>query len=190
VVDAPLVASSGHGVVLTAMRVLAGMSGLPEWEVRLVGDGPDFAALLAMAREAGVDTHLAMLGTQDERRILPDADVLLAPSLDGEHGADAVRAAWCVGLPVVASSLDVHAGMVRHGETGLLVPVGDADALASVMVRLVRDAAGDGALAAGLVAGGRVEVARRTPERLAAAHLDIYHEQAGAVRRSLQAAGG
>lgn len=189
VVAAPLAASSGHGIVLAAMRLLATMPGLPEWEVRLVGDGPDFASLLATARQTGVDTHLAMLGTQDERRILPDADVLLAPSLDGEHGADAIRAAWCVGLPAVASSLDVHTGMVRHDETGLLVPVGDADALAAVMARLARDVAGDGAMAAGLVAGGRAEVLRRTPERLAAAHLDIYREQAGAVRRSLQSAG-
>jgi glycosyltransferase involved in cell wall biosynthesis len=43
------------------------------------------------------------------------------------------------GLAVVASDAGEIAGLVRHGQTGLLCPPGDAGALAAALLRLARD---------------------------------------------------
>lgn len=184
VVSAPLVSSSGHVVVFDAMRILMDQPDLPPWEVRLVGDGPDFATLLAAARERGVASRLAMLGAQDVRRILPDADAMLVPNIEGEDGAEAIRSAWCVGLPVLASSLDVHEGMVRHGATGLLAPLGDFRAFASGMARLMREGA---SLSVELTAGGADQARQHAPARMATEHVNIYREVEGESRRARQA---
>jgi glycosyltransferase involved in cell wall biosynthesis len=45
----------------------------------------------------------------------------------------------CCGLPVVASDRPGLRDSVRDGQTGLLVPYGDADAMADAALTLLRD---------------------------------------------------
>jgi len=74
------------------------------------------------------------------------------------------------GAPVVAGDRGGVTDVVRHRESGLLVPVEDAPALADAILAL----ADDEALRGRLVAGARRELAARTSERLARATLDGY----------------
>ena len=60
--------------------------------------------------------------------------------------------------------------MVRHGETGLLVPPGDVDALAAALDRLAADAG----LRARLAAGARARAADYAWPRLAARVAAVY----------------
>ena len=54
--------------------------------------------------------------------------------------------AMSFGLPVIASRIGAFPEIVEDGETGILVPPGDASALAETMVRLATDHAGARAL--------------------------------------------
>ena len=148
----------------------AGGDVLPPWEVRVVGEGPLFGILLDRADTLGVSPHMAFLGRQDSRRMLPDCDALVVPSVHGEGSSGVIKEGWVTGLPVICSGLASNLELVRDGENGLVVPPGDAPALAEAMRRIATDAA----LRARLVAGGTASVAHYTDTRMAEAYMALY----------------
>ena len=67
------------------------------------------------------------LGKVDEERKLAElarADVLCAPSLDGESFGMVLTEAFAAGTPVLASDIPGYRDVVRDGADGLLVPAG------------------------------------------------------------------
>ncbi len=97
--------------------------------------------------------------------LLAEADVVLVPSRVEPFGNTAVEA-MLAARAVVASRVQGLAEIVRDGETGLLVPPGDAAALADALGRLAEDPA----LRARLATAARADaVARFSTERYAAA---------------------
>jgi phosphatidylinositol alpha-mannosyltransferase len=64
---------------------------------------------------------------------LAAADVLCAPSLRGESFGMVLTEAFAAGTPVVASNIPGYRDVVRDGVDGVLVPPGDAQALAEVL---------------------------------------------------------
>jgi glycosyltransferase involved in cell wall biosynthesis len=86
------------------------------------------------------------------------------------------------GLPVVASAVGGVPEIVADGETGLLVPAGDAAALAAALEQLLADAA----LRRSLGAAGRERVrARFDLDELRRAHLDLYARELARAGRPL-----
>jgi phosphatidylinositol alpha-mannosyltransferase len=82
------------------------------------------------------DRDIRALGKvgEDEKRIaLEQADVLCAPSLGGESFGMVLTEAFAAGAPVVASGIAGYRGVVRDGVDGVLVPRGDAQALAEAL---------------------------------------------------------
>ena len=73
------------------------------------------------------------------RRVYPDTDVYLLPSLAEGYGMSVVEA-MSFGKPVIASAIGALGELVRDGETGLLVPPDDAEALFTAMRDLMEDA--------------------------------------------------
>jgi glycosyltransferase involved in cell wall biosynthesis len=105
------------------------------------------------------------------------ADLLVLPSLREGFGITLAEAA-AVGRPVVAAETRGARAAVEPGVTGLLVPVGDADALAQALARLL----GDRALASRMGAAGRERAAERfTRERVLAAYLAVYEAMEGSA---------
>ena len=120
-------------------RVLARV---PEARLRIVGDGPYRATLEALARREGVSARVEFLGAVSAGAkvdALNTAQVALAPSPKEGWGLTVIEANAC-GAPVVASRSPGLVESVRDGETGLLVPHGDVEALAGAIVRLLSDA--------------------------------------------------
>jgi glycosyltransferase-like protein len=97
------------------------------------------------------------------------ADVLAFPSTNEGWGL-AVLEAMSAGLPVVTSDLPVFREYLVHGHDALLVPVGDAAALAAALASVLTDAQ----LAARLRAAGRATCERFTWARSATRHQAIY----------------
>jgi phosphatidylinositol alpha-mannosyltransferase len=87
-----------------------------------------------------MDAHgVRMLGKVDEEtkfRELAEANVLCAPSLGGESFGMVLTEAFAAGTPVVASDIAGYRDVVRDGVDGILVPPGDALALASALLDL------------------------------------------------------
>ncbi|HEV3054015.1 MAG TPA: flippase-like domain-containing protein [Solirubrobacteraceae bacterium] len=68
-----------------------------------------------------------------KREVLEQADVLVAPSLGGESFGMVLTEAFAAGTPVVASDIAGYRDVVRDGIDGVLVPHGDAQALAEAL---------------------------------------------------------
>jgi phosphatidylinositol alpha-mannosyltransferase len=85
---------------------------------------------------------------EEKLRVLSEADVLCAPSLGGESFGMVLTEAFARGTPVVASDIAGYRDVVQHGVNGLLVPRGDATALAEVLRDLALDPDRRSALAA------------------------------------------
>jgi glycosyltransferase involved in cell wall biosynthesis len=111
----------------------------------IVGDGPQRAALEALARQLGIDRRTEFTGAVahvDVPAMLKRLDIYAAPSrLDSESFGVAVIEASACALPVVVSDVGGLPEVVRAGETGLVVPRDDVPALQAALKRLLLDAA-------------------------------------------------
>jgi colanic acid/amylovoran biosynthesis glycosyltransferase len=118
-------------------------------EVRclLVGDGPDRKALEARVADLGLSNRIEFLGQRTREEIIDlmhDADLLVVPSIPTQSGRReglpvVIMEAMSAGLPVVASAISGIPELVEGGQTGLLVPPMDAEALANAILRLAND---------------------------------------------------
>jgi glycosyltransferase involved in cell wall biosynthesis len=124
---------------------------LPQAFAWIAGDGPLESELRALARKLGVEERLRFLGwREDVAALLAAADIFVCPSRIEPLG-NVVIEAWAHGAPVVAAAAAGPASLIAPGETGLLVPLEDAPALA-VSIRTLID---NPALAARLADAGR-----------------------------------
>ncbi|HEX5690544.1 MAG TPA: glycosyltransferase family 4 protein, partial [Roseiflexaceae bacterium] len=131
---------------------LLGVSTSPR--LLLAGDGPHRANLERRARELGIAERVHFLGpiaNADLPRYHAISDVFVMPSTDHETFCIAACEAMACARPVVAARTGGLPEVVRDGETGFLVPPGDAQALAERIGELLCD----GALRARLGAAGR-----------------------------------
>lgn len=110
-----------------------------------------------------------------------EADLFCAPSLGGESFGMVLVEAMAAGCPVVASDLPGYAEAARGA--ALLVPPGDAGALAAALGRAGEDAA----LRARLAQRGRVRADALCWTRVAARVLHVYRSAGAATPRSLEA---
>ncbi len=170
--DAPLLLAMGrlHGnkgfdVLLKAL------ARLPDAYLWIAGEGPLQAELEAKAQGLFVKPRVRFLGWRDDVAALYAAcDLFVCPSRHEPLG-NVVIEAWAQGVPVVAADSAGPAALIRHGETGLLVPVDDASALA----RAIRAALVDRALAQRIGAAGRAAFqAGFTESAVVGRYLDFF----------------
>ena len=99
------------------------------------------------AREGLADRLLFMGFRRPVEPWIAACDLVLAPSVGDAFGRTLVEA-MLLSVPVVATDAGGHGEIVRHGETGLLVPPDDADAMAAACVKLLQDPEMTAAMAA------------------------------------------
>ena len=145
---ARLVEVKGHRFLLEAWRLLRerGVHG----ELWLAGNGDLRPQLEAFVRSFGMQNSAKFLGTVPHDELMriyqevPISAVVLA-SMDLGKGVHegvpvALAEAMSYGIPVVATATGGTPELVKPG-TGLLVPAGNAEALADAMQKLLRDQA-------------------------------------------------
>ncbi|MGE5177397.1 MAG: glycosyltransferase family 4 protein [Hyphomicrobiales bacterium] len=114
---------------------------VPDAVLDVVGDGPYRPELERLARALGVADAVRFRGALPHAgkvAALNEAQVAVCPSPKEGWGLTVIEANAC-GVPVVASRSPGLVESVRDGETGFLVPHGDARALADGVVRLLTD---------------------------------------------------
>jgi glycosyltransferase involved in cell wall biosynthesis len=110
-----------------------------ELDLVLAGDGPERAALEARAAARGIRSRVELLGHVDRATVaslLRGAAVVAMPSRFEGHPLVCLEA-MLAGAPLVASAIPGLPPELRHGETGLLVPPDDSQALARALRELV-----------------------------------------------------
>jgi len=110
-------------------------------EVILIGDGPEKYNLSTLAIQYGIHHRLHFTGFISEEQkyqYLGNADVYVLSSLHEGFGI-VLQEAMQVGLPIVSTNNGGQVDIVKDGENGFLVEVGDADAIASKINQLLSD---------------------------------------------------
>lgn len=127
----------GHAVSLKALALL--LKSHPGVRLVLVGDGPIRSELELQARQLGLVESVVFAGVREDiGPQLEAADIFWMPS-EREALGLACLEAMASGLPVVATAVGGLCEVVSDGETGFLVPPGDAVALASRTSLLLND---------------------------------------------------
>jgi mannosyltransferase len=141
------------------VRAQKGTDVFVEAMCRLLPKYPDYAAVIVGAitvdqqafasslkhriRDAGLEARIVMLGellVDDVPTWFKRLSIYAFTSRNEGFGLTLIEAMAC-GLPMAASRAGAAEVVVADGETGLLVPAGDSDALADALERLMRDPA-------------------------------------------------
>lgn len=121
----------GHPVLLEAIAEV------PNALFLFAGEGPERGALEARADELGVADRVRFLGRREDiPQLLAACDVFALPSLY-EGSSLAVLEAMAAGIPVVSSAIGGTEELIDDGRSGLLVPPGDAKALAAALRKVL-----------------------------------------------------
>jgi glycosyltransferase involved in cell wall biosynthesis len=118
--------------------------------VRIVGDGPERARLRALHARLGLEATVTFLGDVSAAALAVEyvgADCFCLPSIQEGFGIVFLEA-MTAGLPIVACRAAAVPEVVGNGETGVLVPPRDPDALAAALQTLLDDPARRAALGA------------------------------------------
>lgn len=162
-----LVAIKQHDTTLAAARLLAGSQ--PQLQFLLLGDGPRRHEL---AQAAATLANVSLLGHQvDVGSYLAAFDLFLFPSA-GDGMGSSILEAMQAGVAVIASDAGGIPDLIDDGDNGLLVPAGDAAALATAIERLLAD----DNLRQRLITAARERLPAFAPEAIATAYLQLYRE--------------
>ncbi len=124
---------------LDTVRIFERVSREVDAVLLMVGEGPERSSVQALARRVGVLDQMRFLGTQqDIGQIAAMADVFLLPSELESFGLSALEAMAC-GVPVIGSDAGGLPEVVRHSESGYLLPVGDVEGMAARTIEVLKD---------------------------------------------------
>jgi glycosyltransferase involved in cell wall biosynthesis len=170
-----LIPIKGHIVLLRAFA--EAKQQLPALELEIAGRGPLEPALRALAHELGIAGSVRFLGhVTPIQAAIERAAVVVVPSMGEGFGMVALESMER-SRPVIAASIGGLGELVRDGETGLLVPPGDAAPLRDAIVHL----AGNLELAATMGEAGRRRALSRFLQTFCTERTELLYE--GALER-------
>ena len=108
----------------------------PDLELAIVGGGDLFEETKRLAGTCAARGRIHLPGFDRPEKWLAWADCFVLPSRR-EGLSNALLEAMAVGLPCIANDISPNREVLANGEAGILVPVGDADALVQAMRRVV-----------------------------------------------------
>lgn len=129
-----LVTDKGMGEMITAYKRLHLEH--PDTSLVLVGNGPEEATFQKLAAN---DNSIVFTGYQsDPLAFVASSDVFLQPTYHEGFSVALVEASM-MHKPIIATSVGGNVEIIQDGETGLLIPARDSDALYDAMSRLYKD---------------------------------------------------
>jgi glycosyltransferase involved in cell wall biosynthesis len=142
--------SVGRAVEKKGFDVMIGaLASLPKdlnWRWTHVGGGPIIGELKGLARTAGIADRVDWEGVQTQAEVIAlyrSSDLFVLPSREGSDGdrdglPNVLMEAQSQALACLSTRFSAIPELIVDGETGVLVPPGDAPSLASAIERLIR----------------------------------------------------
>ena len=135
----------GHGVLLDAAQTLKPL--VPGLKILCAGEGPELKRLSWRLQPQGLDGTIHFLGrVADKWAFLAGCRIGVVASLGSEAVSRAALEWMAAGRPLIATNVGGIPDLVEDGATGLLIPPGDAGALAAAVKALLDDPARAGAM--------------------------------------------
>jgi len=123
----------GYGTLIDAVCLLADSRA----RVTVYGEGAQRAGLEQKIEKNGLAGQIKLPGySEDPAQVLREADAFVLPSVSHESCPAVLAQAMAAALPLITSDFGPLAEVNLHEQTGLVVPVGDPDALAAAIRRL------------------------------------------------------
>lgn len=113
----------------------------PDYALEMYGDGKERAALVSLIDDLGMSKIAKIYpGRPDVHDVVRDAAMFVLPS-DYEGLSNSMLEAMAIGLPVICTDCPCGGArmVIKDGENGLLVPVGDEEALLKAMMDIASD---------------------------------------------------
>ena len=143
-----------------------------KFAVVIVGDGPERDRIRRRAKQLGISDLMFMVGQQSD--VIPFftmAELMVLPS-HSEGSPNVLLEAMAAGLPSIATRVGGVPELVRDGESALLVPADDPEALANA----IRRALSDLALRKRLGSNARDIARHYAPEAYCKSMIEIYSQ--------------
>ena len=132
-----LTEDKGHIVLLRAMDAIR--REFPTVRLLVVGKGHLRQSLTESVKSLGLSECVKLTGYRDDANaILAAASVAVLPALREAFPLTNIECLR-LGIPLVSTAVDGIPELIRHGETGILVPPNDPFALAAGLCELLRD---------------------------------------------------
>ncbi len=120
---------------------------LPKAKLVMIGDGPERQRLEQQVKELKLEKSVIFAGKVTHKELekwYPTADVFVLPSIvtkegDTEGLGVVFLEAIASGTPIIGSNVGGIPDIIRHNDTGLLVPQKDAEKLAEAIVKVLAD---------------------------------------------------
>ena len=159
----------GIGVLLEAVRPL--LDADPEWTLQIAGGG-DVTPYQTLLDHPRIGLTNRFLADAEVAEFMQRAAIVALPYISASQSG-VIPTAYAFGKPVIATRVGGIPDMVRDGETGLLVPPNDPDALREALKRLM----GDAALRSRLGKAGREFAAKELSwSSIAEKHAEFYRK--------------
>ncbi|HBC6052196.1 glycosyltransferase family 4 protein [Proteus mirabilis] len=126
----------GHKYLIEAWKTLHLQ--FPDWQLLLVGDGPQRKNLQPMVKLAGLEESVFFLGNRND---VPDClnamDVFALPSFGNEGVPQGIMQAMACGLPVVSTTVGAISEAVIDGKTGFTLAPQVQETLINYLAKLM-----------------------------------------------------
>ena len=166
----------GHQYLIEAMPKI--MAPFPNVRLKIVGAGPLLEKMKALAISLGLGKTVEFTGFVDDvHQARCSMDIFLLPSIS-EGFPLSIMEAMAAELPVAASRAGGIPEIVQHGETGLLFPARNPEAIADAVIKILKDC--KAARRMGL--RGRERVVRLCSPEIYIQKLDLLYQQLFAAK--------
>ncbi len=132
-----------YGIRMAIEAVALARRQIPKIQLSIAGSGPQKTELEQLVKDLALEDCVKFTGRLDAKKIVDfyhAADVMVNPTTVDNMPNSVLESLAC-GVPVITTNVGGIPYIVEHGSTALMVPSGDAAAMAEEIVRLSREEA-------------------------------------------------
>ena len=111
----------------------------PDWQLVIYGEGPERKALELFVERLKVKDKVLLPGRSENIIDELNKSKIFCLSSIYEGMSNALVEAICVGLPIVTTKVSGTEELIKNGENGFIVNIGDKDSMAKALTKIIED---------------------------------------------------